>query len=141
MNQSQSLALVRLGLAATLAPLAAPVITTLLIYGSDSGTTDSGFAWGFGFAAAFGYLGLFLAGIPILIWLKRLQRLDLLSLTLCGAIAGVVIFQLFLFVFGLLLESSGGHDLLSLAYGALAGAAVAGSFRFWPRLCEKTLIM
>ena len=127
-NRSHSTQLVRLGIAAVLAPLAAPVISILLMFGSKFTATDSGLAWVFGFGAAFGYLSLLLGGIPILMLLKRLKRLNLFTLTLAGAIAGVFVFQLSLFVLGLLLESSASYDWLSLAYGALVGAAVACCF-------------
>lgn len=119
---------IRLAVALIFAPFAAPAVTILLMVGGDWPTNDSGFIWVFGFGSAFGYLGLLLAGIPILMALRRLQQLNLIALTIAGAIAGVVVFQFSLFVLALLLESTGGYDLLTVVYGALAGASVACCF-------------
>ena len=128
MKLRESVQLVRLALALLLAPLAAPIVSVSLAYGIATEGKDSGFAWVFGFAAAFGYFGLFFCGIPILIALRRLQQVNLVALTIAGAIAGIVIFQLALITFELLLGSSGGNGSGSIAFGAMEGAAVACCF-------------
>ncbi len=120
--------LIRLTIAAILAPLAAPAVSLLLMTGGNWPVHDSSLLRVFGIGAAFGYLGLFLGGIPIVIALRRFRCLNLAALTISGAAAGVLIFQLSLFVLAVLLESSGGYDVLSVAYGALAGASVACCF-------------
>jgi hypothetical protein len=120
--------LIRLAIAVIFAPLAAPLVTILLMSGGNWPTIDSGMAWVFGTGAAFGYLGLILCGVPIVVGLNRLRYLSLVTLTLSGAVAGIVVFQLSLLALAVSLESSAGFDLLSVAYGALAGASVACCF-------------
>ena len=89
---------------------------------------DSGLVWVFGFGTAFGYIGLLLGGYPIVLALRRLQWLNLVALTIAGAAAGVIVFQISLFVLAALLQSSGGYSVLSVMYGALTGASVACCF-------------
>ena len=119
---------IRLAFALIFAPFAAPAMTILMMTGGDWPINDSGFLWVFGFGLAFGYLGLVLGGVPTIVVLRRLRWLNLAGLTVAGAILGVVVFQISLFVLALLLDSTGGYKLLSIAYGALAGAAVACCF-------------
>ncbi len=118
----------RLAIATIVAPLAAPAVLILLTTGGSWPVGDSGLGMYVGFGAAYGYLGLFLGGIPIVVGLRRLRRLNLAALTISGAIAGVLVFQFSLFVLGVMLESSGEYGLLSVAHGALAGASVAFCF-------------
>ena len=60
--------------------------------------------------------------------LRRLQRINLAALTIAGAILGILVFQLSLFLLALSLDSTNSFEWLSVLHGAFAGGFVGLSF-------------
>jgi hypothetical protein len=116
----------RLPIAVIVAPFAAPATTILLAIASSGMAwpyNGSDIWWTFGVCTVFGFVGLVVAGWPTIAALRRMKSLNLISLTLSGAVAGVAVFALFLTVLGMLLESEADFGLLAAMYGAIIGAA------------------
>jgi hypothetical protein len=82
------------------------------------------------FSLATSYLGFFLFGLPMLSLLRRSGYLNFGTLLAAGAVAGMVAFAAFLFVFGLLLGTPGSYGLLELGWGVALGLVVAILFGF-----------
>src|SRR5262249_51371391 len=77
--------------------------------------------------------GLFLVGLPLYHWLRKTGRLDLLKLTVCGAVGGVAFLVVFSAILVLIIRSPYTpltlRDLiLDLGWGIILGAAVAVTF-------------
>jgi hypothetical protein len=121
----------RIVLAALLSPWTAPA--TLII-----AATMVARRWPFNFSlwqtAGLGVLpaygGLVLVGLPLFFWLRRTQRLDLVTLTVCGALGAVLFLLAFTTVLSFVMESAlGSRELiLDVWYGLLLGSAVAIAF-------------
>lgn len=121
----------RLVLAALLAPWTVPIVLVVA-------ETTRARAWPFHYESGWilstaivaGHVGFWIIGLPLVKLLRRLGRLNLLILTLCGALAGAAVFVLFgvflALALGSLLYSS--VNSLMLVWGGILGASVAASF-------------
>ena len=123
----------RIMIAAILAPLTAPIVALLLPFisgGKFWPYNDSAVFWIVLYSTAFGYLATLIVGFPGVYALQRIRRLNLPFLVVLGAVGGVAVFQLFLWVFAWLLGSShsGQIDLTSLVAGSVLGMSVAFVF-------------
>ena len=72
-----------------------------------------------------GYLSFAVFGMPIVYWLSKNNKLNLLNLSLSGAAAGVLVFSLFSFILGVALNSTTTVNLGSIIWGAALGLSVA----------------
>lgn len=82
------------------------------------------------FSISFSYLPCFLLGRPIVKFLERRNSLSVMSMTLCGALFGTVIFYIFGFVIAAVLGSPKGivPTFGEMVSGALLGISVALPF-------------
>ena len=112
--------------AATIAPWTAPLFMILFPVIQSRG-------WPFHYevpfivvASAFmSHIGLYVFGLPLTFLLRRMGWLNLISLTLGGALEGVAVFYLFGRILGHLLNSSSSFALSDGAQGASLGFGVA----------------
>lgn len=129
----------RLVMATVFAPLIVPaVLAATQLVEADNHTAISLVAV---FSTVIAYVGTLVIGLPVVYGLRRARMLNLLSLALAGAAAGMIIFFVFSLFFGFLLNSSAPFEflqalwggalglLVSLAFGALAGITWRSSGR------------
>jgi hypothetical protein len=116
----------RLVIATIVAPCSAP-ITIILAAVVQCGCWPFHYdlPWIVGFSLITGFVGLCAVGLPLVYVLRRVGRLNLISLALSGALAGVLVFYLFGRLLAFLLESSGPFNLLSAVWGAALGFILA----------------
>ncbi|MFV1985455.1 MAG: hypothetical protein ACC657_18040 [Thiohalomonadales bacterium] len=74
------------------------------------------------------FIGLFIIGIPLIIWLRKINRLSITNLSLAGVLSGAVIFYLFWLLLGLALQTSAIYGVYPLIYGSTLGFVVAFTF-------------
>lgn len=113
--------------------LIAPLVPTLLVvilpalFLGNQAFGDA-FLMAMAFSLITSHLAFFAFGVPIVLLLKRKGALSMASLSLAGALAGVLAFSCFLCIFGLLLESKAGIGVIQIIWGATVGLAVAVVF-------------
>ena len=73
----------------------------------------------------FGYFGFIVFGLPLVHWLKRANKLNLIYLSLGGALAGTIAATLFFILLGLLLNSDASLKPGGFIWGAALGFSVA----------------
>jgi hypothetical protein len=73
----------------------------------------------------FGYLGFAIFGLPLMLWLKRANKLNLVYLSLGGALTGAIVSTLFFILLGLLLNSNASLKPGGFIWGAALGFSVA----------------
>ena len=73
----------------------------------------------------FGYLGFGVFGIPIVYWLNKNNKLNLISISLAGAATGSIVFSLFSVLLGLALNSTTSINLGIILWGAALGLSVS----------------
>jgi len=76
-------------------------------------------------SVAVGYVALFIIGLPLVYWLKSINRLTLLNLAIGGAIGGIVVINIFGVMLGLLLSSTSSFNLVTILWGSVLGASVS----------------
>ena len=119
----------RTRLAYVLAPLFPSAY--LLLFSPVFGPMDGG--WRFVvliFSLPFSYLACLAFGVPGIALLKRVRRCDVVTITIMGAILGMMVFYVFGFYFAWLLGSSTDviPTLSELGFGAQLGVLVAFPF-------------
>lgn len=82
------------------------------------------------YSILFSYVPSLLFGIPFISWLQKKHCLSLVNVVIFGAVAGMIVFYVFRFVFAAMLDSSvslvpGFSDLI---WGALLGVFVSLPF-------------
>ncbi len=121
----------RLVIATIAAPFAAAVTTIILQLASGGNIWPyniSDLAWIFGFSTALGFIALIGVGLPIVYILLNSQRMNLITLTVAGAAAGVAVVGLLLLFLDVQLDSNWAFVFLPVIYGGPIGAAVAFCF-------------
>lgn len=76
-------------------------------------------------SVAVGYIALFIIGLPLVYWLKSIDRLTLLNLAIGGAIGGIIVISIFGVMLGLLLSSTLSFNLVTVLWGSVLGASVS----------------
>jgi hypothetical protein len=89
---------VRLVAATVLSPCVAPILAFVLYPVPPS---NGAFGWILVSSLVFAYAGLITLGLPLVWLLGRLKRLNIVSIALSGAVAGVVLFYGFLMLLSL----------------------------------------
>lgn len=118
-------------LAVLLAPLAAPALAILIpVVQSRS--------WPFHYevpvivfsATLMGYGGFFLIGLPSILLLRRFGWLNFPVLIVCGALSGIIVFNVFLVLLSTLLGTAEYYrpSLSGTLWGMTIGASVAALF-------------
>lgn len=82
------------------------------------------------FSIVFGYLPCLLLGVPLIRFLERRNSLNVVNITLCGSLLGIVTFYIFGFVVSVVLGSPKSviPELREVLSGATLGASVAMPF-------------
>jgi len=114
--------------ASLLAPLSAPLanfLSPILARGGQWPYNQTDYVLVMAVSTLCAYLALFFVGIPIYWILKRLQVLNIFTLSVGGAVSGALLFHIFL---GLIFWSSPGISLFGVLWGAFLGLLVALTF-------------
>ena len=122
---------IRQRVAFALAPALPALFYFILLEYTSSG--DTGGVWDiliFAIAISVSYVSCFLLGAPLISFLKRKQHLNLVYLSVGGAVMGAVVFYLFGFGLAATLDSSRTvmPYLFELTWGAALGMLVALPF-------------
>ena len=121
----------RFVLAAVIAPLSAPIAITFLQLivtgnlGLYNDSVNSLITWIYTGAS---YVGLLVAGLPIVYVLRTLQRISLGALAVAGAISGIVTSVIYLLLLGLVLNFSMAINLIDIVLGTIFGVLVLSVF-------------
>ncbi len=121
----------RFVLAAVIAPLAAPIaiiFLQLIVTGNLCLYNDSVISLMRWIYTAASYVGLLVAGLPIVYLLRTLQRISLGALAVAGAISGIVTSVVYLLLLGLVLNFSVAINLIEIVAGAILGVLVLSVF-------------
>ena len=115
----------------TLAIIVAPLMPAIIMIGVPVIVSrswpfnDSDYKIIIAVSVLFGYLGFGVFGIPIVYWLNKIYKLNLIYLSLAGAATGSIVFSLFSVLLGLSLNSTTSINLGSILWGAGLGISVA----------------
>ena len=121
----------RFVLAAVIAPLSAPIaiiFLQLIVTGNLYLYNDSVISLMTWIYTAASYVGLLVAGLPIVYVLRTLQRISLGALAVAGAISGIVTSVVYLLLLGLVLNFSVAINLIEIVAGAILGVLVLSVF-------------
>lgn len=116
-------------LAVGIAPLTPIVaIVLLLVLTTDESTTSYWIPIIVSFGLPTSYLGTCVVGLPLVIFLKRGGRLNLVSMSIAGAVSGGGLSACFSYFLSLLLGSPLRFDITLATWGAGLGIMVAITF-------------
>ena len=121
----------RFVLAAVIAPLSAPIaiiVLQLIVTGNldlYNDSVNSLITWIYTGAS---YVGLLVAGLPIVYVLRTLQRISLGALAVAGAISGIVTSVIYQLLLGLVLNFSMAINLIDTVLGTILGVLVLSVF-------------
>lgn len=123
----------RIIISAIVSPLVAPLLIvapTLLTFFTDSQyflSQVAGLELAFFIASMFSYLGFGLLGIPALLLVRQHMPLTLLRVCAVGAVAGSLVFILFITLLGWALGTISNGSLVDWAYSSAVGAVLGGA--------------
>ncbi|WP_308366717.1 MULTISPECIES: hypothetical protein [unclassified Microbulbifer] len=82
------------------------------------------------YSICFSYLPTLLLGLPLVSYLRKVHRLNLVNVVAIGAAGGMIVFYVFGFVFSAMLDSSKSVTpaISELIWGAILGMSVAIPF-------------
>jgi uncharacterized membrane protein len=80
---------------------------------------------------------LFLVGLPIIQYLRRIKRYSLLTIAVSGCVSGFIGFYLSLKIIEVTFQTHGNFDLKTGLYGMLLGASVAVLFWIIEKLTAR----
>ena len=109
-----------------MAPWAAPLSTIALgVIQSRGWPFGSELPWVIGFSVLAAYVCLIVAGLPIVHVLRRIGHLNLVSLSLLGVLAGILVFYGFGQLLVILFQAKASFGLAEVLWGAWLGFSVA----------------
>lgn len=116
----------RMKLAFLLAPIVPSLFMVVLLYSSGYKAVILALM----FSIPISYFSCFVFGFPIISYLKKKQRLNIINIVLSGALLGAIVFYIFGFGFSALLDSYRHPlpNLVELVSGAVLGISVALPF-------------
>jgi len=123
-------------LAATIAPLAAPLLVAspwLISVIADAKSVQaqwSGFALGVFVALVVSYGGFLVVGIPAMLLLRRIRRLTLVPLVGVGALGGTAVFGIFSLLLGAALDTLPYARIMEASHMALFGGGLGIAVAF-----------
>lgn len=113
-----------------LAFLIAPLVPSIFIYMVSGDIGKNWLILMLLYSILFSYIPSLLFGIPLVSWLKKKHRLNLVNVVMYGAVTGIMVFYAFRFVLAAMLDSSASlvPGISDLIWGALLGVFVALPF-------------
>lgn len=113
-----------------LAFIFAPLVPTIYFLGFMAPAGENVAMMLLVFSIGFSYIPTLLLGLPLVSYLRKTQRLNLVNVVAVGAIGGMIAFYVFGLVFSAMLVSSKGITpaISDLVWGAIFGVSVAVPF-------------